>query len=61
MPAAAPKSRQIAERKNGAEEKEEISASGIDSEGGEGDGVTGGFRLPVRLDLADGTDSLPAG
>ena len=49
MPAAAPKSRQIASRKN----LEGYTGGDPDSGGGES-------RLPVRLDVADGSDSLVA-
>jgi hypothetical protein len=47
MPEAAPKSRQIDARKNGAEKSDPHAGS-----------ASGEIRLPVRLDLADGTDSL---
>src|SRR5512147_1719561 len=43
------KSRQIAARKNGAEKSDPHAGS-----------ASGEIRLPVRLDLADGTDSLAA-
>ena len=52
MPAEAPKSRQIASRKN---DRENAAA-----DPGSGSGESGESRLPVRLDLADGTDSLAA-
>src|SRR5512133_1510388 len=49
MPAAAAKSRQIARRKNGEENSEENFGSGTSSGAEEP-------RLPVRLDVTDGTD-----
>ena len=52
MSAAAPKSRQIASRKNG----EGNAAAGSVS----GNSRSGESRLPVRLDVADGSDSLVA-
>src|SRR5512132_827982 len=52
MPEAAAKSRQNASRKNEAENSE--------GNPGSASGESGESRLPVRLDLADGTDSLAA-
>jgi integrase len=54
MPGAAPKPYQIAERKNGSEEKAEISPTGGGDEARQN-------RLPVRLDLENSTDDSLAG